>query len=151
MEVRWAREALGALLLVCSACGGGGDAARREPEVCSSPPTATAADLKRLPTDIPLSEWGVVSDVMVAKGFVTATVTTDTQIIELFPPVARSLLDAGYETISADNEGFEAEIFFSRGPRTTGNVIMREVACDEVTLKLLYGAPRYRADSKETK
>ena len=100
--------------------------------------------MKLLPDDIPLEQWGIVSDVKVAKGFLTATVTTGTQIIELYPPVARSLLDAGYQTISADNEGFEAEIFFTRAHKTTGNVIMREVACDQVTMKLIYGSPRYR-------
>ena len=145
MGVRRAQEVLGALLLLCTACSGSGGATRSESEDCPSPAPATATDLKRLPADIPLDRWGVVSDVAITKGFVSATLTTETQIVELFPPVARSLLDAGYETISADNEGFEAELFFSRGPRTTGNLIMREVACDQVTVKLLYGSPRYRA------
>jgi hypothetical protein len=74
-------------------------------------------------------------------GFVQARIVSETKIVELYPPIARSLLDNGYEILSGDNEGFEAEIFFRRGKGANGNLYMREGPCEgQVTLTLTYGA-----------
>ena len=75
------------------------------------------------------------------KGFVSARIVSETKIVELYPPIARSILDNGYEILSGDNEGFEAEIFFKRGKHENGNIYMREGPCEgQVTMTLTYGS-----------
>jgi len=126
--------------LAFSACGGS-DGER--PEACPAPTPLT--DLALLPSDIPLDDWGVVEQLEVNDGFLGGRAVTETQIVELYPVMARATVEAGYEILSGDNEGFEAEIFFVRGKNTTGTYILREGPCaDQVTIRLLYGAKRYR-------
>ena len=96
-----------------------------------------------------MEEWAELTKVKVRKGFLSVVSISDTQIVELYPPVARSLLDNDYAILSGDNEGFEAEIFFGRGPKVTGTFYMRERACEgQVELTLVLGAPRYRKGQK---
>jgi len=96
-----------------------------------------------LPEGLDLTEYGVLAEAESNRGFVTARVVSETQIVELYPPIARSLVDNGFEILSGDNEGFEAEIFFKRGRYEAGNLYMREGPCtDQVTLRLSVGRPR---------
>ncbi|MGH2728997.1 MAG: hypothetical protein ACRDJI_00145 [Actinomycetota bacterium] len=133
-----------ACLLLLSGCGGDGDS-DAAPSPCPSQVPVDDRDLRLLPRDVPLAEHGVVTEVVVKAGFLGAQAVGDTRIIELYPPLARSVLDAGYDIISSENEGFEAEIFFARGKHITGAYRLREGPCkDQVTIRLLYGAKRYR-------
>ena len=69
---------------------------------------------------------------------------SDLSVVELYPPLARSILDAGYSIVSSDNEGFEAEIFFG-DDRTTGAYRLREAPCKEqVIVRLLFDQKRAR-------
>lgn len=97
-----------------------------------------------MPRDVPIQDFGKVVEVSVADGFLTARVVTDQPITVVDPPLQRAILDAGYEILAHDNEGFEAEIFFARGSDTVGTILMREGPCpDQVTLRLRYGAKRF--------
>ncbi len=70
---------------------------------------------------------------------------TTTSIIELYPPLARQVIDAGYTIVSSENEGTDAEIFFARG-RVAAVYLMRQGPCDElVTITLDYVRERKRA------
>ena len=92
-----------------------------------------------MPADTPVDRFGTVTAVQTKPGFVGVEAITETQIVELYPPLARSVLDAGYDILSGDNEGFEAEIFFARGKGVTGTYLLREGPCEgQVTIKLLY-------------
>lgn len=129
-----------ALLGPLAACGGSGASA---PRVCPLP--EQVEDLSLLPRDIPLDEWGVVDQIEVEGGFLGARAVTETSIVELYPVLARATVEAGYVILSGDNEGFEAEIFFEGDGATTGTYRLREGPCqDQVTIKLLYEAQRYR-------
>ena len=128
-------------VLVLALAGCSGDADTAQPCVLPS----QAADLSLLPEDIPLDSWGTVAEIEVADGFLGARAVTTTRIVELYPVMARATVEAGYTILSGDNEGFEAEIFFQRGGGTTGTYRLREGPCgDQVTIKLLYQAERYR-------
>ena len=71
---------------------------------------------------------------------------SDELIVELDPQIQRHLVAGGFEIIGHDNEGFEAEIFFRRGAKTLGTILMREGPCeDQVTITLLYTAPELKA------
>ncbi|MGH2748977.1 MAG: hypothetical protein ACRDKB_13805 [Actinomycetota bacterium] len=126
-------------------CGSGAAEPTARPEPCPTP--TPLADVSLLPKDVPLQRFATITELEVKGGFLGAEATTDTSIVELFPPVARALLNSGYDILSSDNEGFEAEIFFGRGKNVTGTFLLREGPCkDQVTVRLLYGAPRYRGE-----
>jgi hypothetical protein len=64
---------------------------------------------------------------------------TEETVVELYPQLARGLLEGGHEILTGDNEGFEAEIFFALRDGRTGRYVLREGPCeDEVTLHILY-------------
>ena len=126
--------------MLLGGCSGG-----EEDQAKPCPAPTPLGSLALLPRDIPLDEWGVVEELEVTKGFLQGRAISETQIVELYPVMARATVAAGYEILSGDNEGFEAEIFFVRGKDTTGTYILREGPCrDQVTIRLLYGAKRYR-------
>lgn len=126
--------------VVTGACGGSDPAESRR---CDLP--KPVEDLSLLPRDVPLDEWAVVDQIEVRSGFLAARGVTETKIVELYPVIARAIVDEDYTILSGDNEGFEAEIFFKRGRGTTGNYFLREGPCEgQVTIRLLYGSDRYR-------
>lgn len=137
-----------AAVLVLSGCGGGGDGDAASSS-CPSPVSVDDRDLRLLPRDIPFAAHGVVTEVVVKRGFLGAEAVGETPIIELYPPLARAVLDARYDIVSSENEGFEAEIFFAKGRHITGAYRLREGPCkDQVTIRLLYGARRYQEKRK---
>ena len=66
------------------------------------------------------------------------TAFSELPVVELYPPLARAVLDSGYSIVSSDNEGFEAEIFFG-DDSVTGAYRLREAECpDRVIVRLLF-------------
>jgi len=64
----------------------------------------------------------------------------DEKVGQLYTPLLNLLKDGGYEIVGEDNEGFEAEIFFTRN-RNTGSLILRQGDCADATnITLTYGA-----------
>jgi hypothetical protein len=131
-----------ACAFLAAACSSG-DPAGTEPRPCPSPPVA--ANSSAVPREFPLEDFGTITKVAKRQdGFVNVTVISDDSIIEAFPPIARSLLEHDFETLSADNEGFEAEIYFRRGKSTAGAYVMREGPCEgQITIRLTYGKQRF--------
>jgi hypothetical protein len=73
---------------------------------------------------------------------VGAEAISGTQIVELYPILSRHLMNNGYVTVSGENEGFEAEIFFQKG-KAPGSLLLREGPCEgDVTVKLLFNIER---------
>ena len=132
-----------AAVLLAAACSGGDGGSSSAPTPCPLP--QAKGDEKLLPKDLGLTDYGVVTETTVARGFLSAQIVSETKIVELYPPIARAILDNGYRILSGDNEGFEAEIFFKRGSDANGNLYMREGPCaGQVTLTLTYGSKRYK-------
>jgi hypothetical protein len=128
-----------------AACGGSGDdPAAARPTPCPSI-TPGPVDRSLIPKDLPVELFGEIAGVQVKDGFLTLDATTTTQIIELDPMIQRDLIANGYQIVSHDNEGFEAEIFFARGADTTGVISLQDNPCRKgvVGLKLVYGAKRF--------
>ena len=120
-------------LLAVSCTSSGGTASPSAP--CESPTPITLKD--PLPPGIPLDDYGEVVAAGESKGFRMVEVVTEQQIVAVDPPLQRAILDAGYEILSHDNEGFEAEIFFARSSKSVGTIIMREGPCEgQATLRL---------------
>jgi hypothetical protein len=64
-------------------------------------------------------------------------------IVEADPPLQRDLIAKGYQILSHDNEGFEAEIYFARGPKIVGTYTLRELCEGRIKIALVYGSKRY--------
>ena len=127
--------AVAALMLATIACGNS-DNAKPEAAPCRTPAASNRAGL--VPDDLGLAQHGTIIDADRIGRRLTATLVTDTTIVELYPPLARQLFDSGYTIVSGENEGTDAEIFFARGP-VSGVYLMRQGPCEDlVTLTLDY-------------
>lgn len=133
--------AIALTLMVMSSCGGdsGGAGKVGTPE-CIEP--VPVSDVDHVLKELKLHRHATITDVDRRKGTLGVTAVSDLPVVELYPPLARALLDAGYSIVSSDNEGFEAEIFF--GDRAvTGAYRLREDPCGEqVIVKLLFDQGR---------
>lgn len=130
------------LLLALGACGGddGGGKSQADPKVCSTDNPVAESDLEGLPEGLPLQEWGTIIKIQNRKGFVAAQAISDTDIVELYPEITRAISDGGYNQISGENEGFEAEVFFQKGS-DTGTFLLRKGPCEgQVTVRMIYGS-----------
>ena len=122
-------------LAVATSCGGE-SAPRAELPPCDqhtpskkSPPIPAEMALDRHATIISVKERGSAIGI---------TAVSELSVVELYPPLARGVLDAGFRIVSSDNEGFEAEIFFG-GRDVTGAYRLREAPCKkQVFVRLLY-------------
>ena len=129
--------ALAAAALAIAGCGGDskGD---RQTAVC--PEITPASDLSLIPKDITLDRHSTVTTVAKSRGFIGVVAVSDRKVVELFPILSRALVDSRYVIRSSDNEGFEAEIFFT-SDRNTGSLILRQDDCAGATnIILTYGA-----------
>ena len=129
-----------ALLTACGGDADGADGNAQDPKACATDDPVAAEDLGLLPAGLPLDEWGTVVKMSQRRGFVGAEAISDSTVAELYPEIARAVRDGDYVTISAENEGFEAEVFFQKG-RDTGTFLLRKGPCKgQVTIKLIYGS-----------
>ncbi len=129
-----------ALLGACGGDAGGADDNPQDPKACATDDPATAEDLELLPPGLPLDEWGTVVKISLRRGFVGAEAISDMTIVDLYSEIGRAVRDGDYVTISGENEGFEAELFFQKGP-DTGTFLLRKGPCrGQVTIKLIYGS-----------
>lgn len=94
---------------------------------------------RSLPKALDQTHHGQVVDVGTRRGFSAVSLVTGESVIELYPQLARGLVEGGHEILAGDNEGFEAEIFFALRDGRTGRYVLREGPCrDQVTLHILY-------------
>jgi hypothetical protein len=130
--------ALIAIPFVVGGCGGGESAAPpASPDPCSLP--ISVAEPDGVPPALDQAHHGYVIDVRRRRGFRAVTVVTRETIVEIYPHLARDLIEHGHEIVSGDNEGFEAEIFFELHDGRAGRYILREGPCpDDVTVHILY-------------
>jgi hypothetical protein len=124
--------ALAAALTGCAS----GDPPAARPTPCVTPSAVT--DTSALPDDLPLEEYGAVVAIEVEDRSVGATAVSETQIVELYPPLARAVLDAGYDIVASENDGIDAEIFFTKGRRTGAYRLLRGPCAGQVTIRLLH-------------
>ncbi|HYO60990.1 MAG TPA: hypothetical protein VEU29_03735 [Actinomycetota bacterium] len=130
--------ALIAIPFVVTGCGGGGGAAPAASlDPCSQP--LSVAEPEGVPPALDQAHHGYVADVGHRRGYRAVTVVTRETIVELYPHLARDLVENDHEIVAGDNEGFEAEIFFELHDGRAGRYILREGPCKgDVTVNILY-------------
>ncbi|MDQ4125151.1 MAG: hypothetical protein M3134_06080 [Actinomycetota bacterium] len=127
--------ALAAIPLFLSGCGGD------EPRAAATPCPRRAAvePPSTIPAVLDQTHRGDVVKTGRRRGFTALTLVTKETVVELYPQLARGLVEGGHEIVSGDNEGFEAEIFFALRDGRAGRYVLREGPCrDDVTVHILY-------------
>lgn len=135
-------RALAVLTATSMALTGCSSTPEATPEPCSTP--SPARDAFAAAEQLRLDDHATITEVKRTTEGIAVTALTDLPVVEIYPPLARAVLDAGYSIIASDNEGFEAEIFFG-DEVVTGAYRLREGPCeDQVTVKLLFDDPGSR-------
>ncbi len=110
------------LLAGCSA----GDANGACPPPKPVPPAETAL----LPAGLSFDRIGTVTHVQSAAGHLTVRAVTTKPIDEVTVLVQDAVTAAGYRPAGMDNEGFEAEVFFTSGSYAAGQALVRRGGCE---------------------
>jgi hypothetical protein len=120
------RVLVGTLLVLLAGCsaGGGTDAACRQPAPASREETAL------LPAGLSLDAVGTVTHVVATDGHLTVRAVTDRPLDEVTVLIQDAVTAAGYRPAGMDNEGFEAEVFFTSGQYAAGQALVRRGDCE---------------------
>jgi hypothetical protein len=117
-----------ALLLVLAGCAGGpaGDASAACPAPSAAPPAETAL----MPAGLSFDKIGTVTHVVSTAGHLTVQAVTAKAIDEVTVLIQDAVTAAGYRPAGMDNEGFEAEVFFTSGSYAAGQALVRRAECE---------------------
>ncbi|MFW5474682.1 hypothetical protein ACOCJ5_15345 [Knoellia sp. CPCC 206450] len=120
-----------ALLLLCAASllvgGCSSDAGEAG---CPVPTAAPAGDLGLLPDGLSLDGVGTVTRVVSSQGHVNVRAVSSKPIDEVTVAIQDAVTAAGFRPAGMDNEGFEAEVFFTAGSYAAGQALVRAADCD---------------------
>ena len=115
--------ALAALVVVLTA---------RRPDLddpCDAPSPAPAAELELMPAGLTFDRIGTVTHVWKEKPNVMLEAVTTKPLGEVTVLIQDAVTAAGYGFSGMDNEGFEAEVFFTSGPYAGGQARVEQSAC----------------------
>src|SRR5262245_1664939 len=110
------------------------------PDPCRTPSAAPAAETALMPAGVSLDGIGTVTRVRRSGRNVVVHAVTARPIDEVTVLIQDAVTAAGYRPAGMDNEGFEAEVFFSTDVYAAGQALVRQSACKgrwDVTLVLL--------------
>jgi hypothetical protein len=115
-----------------------------EPMAAERPPA--------LPDDLPLIDAAELTDVTRQKGFLAVSgVASDMTVDDLYDPMVNRVRDEGFDILAQENEGFEAEVYFSRRTEIAGIASLRRGPCPEqVTVSVIYDPLETNAAKKIT-
>ena len=111
--------------LAAVSCAAGGTAA-----ACPDPSAAPAAETALMPGGLSFDRIGTVTHVVSTDGHVTVQAVTDKPIDEVTVLIQDAVTAAGYRPAGMDNEGFEAEVFFTSGTYAAGQALVRRGDCE---------------------
>lgn len=108
----------------CSAGPSEGDAA------CPAPTPAPPAETALMPAGLSFDRIGTVTHVVRTQGHLTVRAVTAKPIDEVTVLIQEAVTAAGYRPAGMDNEGFEAEVFFTSGTYAAGQALVRRGDCE---------------------
>lgn len=115
--------AVAALLVVLSAKVLDGD------NPCQAPSAAPSAETALMPAGLSFDQIGTVTRVRKAERHVMVQAVTTKPLDEVTVLIQDAVTAAGYRPAGMDNEGFEAEVFFTTGSYAAGQARVRQAAC----------------------
>lgn len=112
--------------LVAAGCSAGpeGDAG------CPAPAPAPPAETALMPAGLSFERVGTVTHVVSTRGHLTVRAVTTKPIDEVTVLIQDAVTAAGYRPAGMDNEGFEAEVFFTSGTYAAGQALVRRSDCE---------------------
>lgn len=124
-------SALTVVVALLAGCSGGAadDPSGAGDAACPSPASAPAAQRALLPPGLDLTRVGTLTRVTRQGGHTLATLVSSVPLVESTVAMQDALVAAGYRPAGMDNEGFEAEVFFTSGSYAAGQALFRESAC----------------------
>ena len=120
-----ALSVVGASLLVTVGCSTASDAV-----TCEEPAAAPPAETDLMPDGLSFDGIATVTHVVSTDGHLTVQAVTDKPIDEVTVLIQDAVTAAGYRPAGMDNEGFEAEVFFTAGDYAAGQALVRRGDCD---------------------
>lgn len=83
-----------------------------------------------MPAGLSFEKIGTVTHVRRTNDQVTVRAVTTKPIEEVTVLIQDAVTAVGYRPAGMDNEGFEAEVFFTAGSSAAGQAIVRRAACE---------------------
>ncbi len=127
LPTRLLGTAVAGLLVVLTGCS---EAARADDATCPAPSTAPPAETELMPAGLSFDQIGTVTHVARTQGHLNVRAVTTKPIDEVTVLIQDAVVAAGYRPAGMDNEGFEAEVFFTSGSYAAGQAVVREGECE---------------------
>lgn len=83
-----------------------------------------------MPDGLSFERIGTVTHVLSTDGHLTVEAVTSKPIDEVTVLIQEAVTAAGYRPAGMDNEGFEAEVFFTSGAYAAGQALVRRAECE---------------------
>jgi hypothetical protein len=96
---------------------------------CEAPSAASPAETALMPAGLSFDEIGRVTRVRKDGRYVMVQGVTTKPIDEVTVLIQDAVTAAGYRPAGMDNEGFEAEVFFTAGRIAAGQALVRRPTC----------------------
>jgi hypothetical protein len=101
-----------------------------EDGACSAPNPAPPAELALMPAGLSFERVGTVTHVEKTTGSITVQAVATKPIDEVTVLIQDAVTAAGYQPSGMDNEGDEAEVFFTLGSLAAGQANVRGADCE---------------------
>ena len=111
-----------AVVLIATRPGAGGS--------CDPPTAAPADELALMPAGLSFDEVGTVTEVEKDGDHFMIEAVTTKPLDEVTVLIQDAVTAAGYRPAGMDNEGHEAEVFFTTGSLAAGQARVEESGCD---------------------
>ena len=118
-----------AVIAMTAGCGGGGGSAGADGE-CTTPRAAPRSETTLLPDGLTFRRIGPITHVVATEGHITVHAVSAKPLDQLTVLIQDAVTEAGYQPAGMDNEGFEAEVFFTSGTYAAGQALVREGSCE---------------------
>jgi hypothetical protein len=99
-------------------------------EPCQAVRAAPAAETGLMPAGLSFVQIGTITRVRKEERHVMVHAVTTKPIDEVTVLIQDAVTAAGYRPAGMDNEGFEAEVFFTTGAYAAGQALVRQSGCE---------------------
>ena len=103
---------------------------RDEDDSCRAPSAAQPAEIALMPEGLSFDGIGTVTHVRKNEREVWVQAVTTKPLEEVTVLIQDAVTAAGYRPAGMDNEGFEAEVFFTSGSYAAGQARVRQFGCE---------------------
>jgi hypothetical protein len=97
---------------------------------CQAPRAAPPAETALMPAGLSFDQIGTVTRVRKDERHVMVQAVTTRPLDEVTVLIQDAVTAAGYRPAGMDNEGFEAEVFFTAGSYAGGQARVRQFGCE---------------------